>query len=121
LSQGNVLLADSRRYSNIIQARRGPRGQSLTVVVLGFPTVGMAYPESPGLRVIQFPLIGGRLVSGRPRLLYGIAADANPNVFLGSDASGRYLLLASEHNGWIDHGRLRLLPPQGGAAFADAW
>jgi hypothetical protein len=121
LSQGSVLLADSRRYSNVIQARRGPRGQSLTVVVLSFPTVGMAYPEPLGLRVIQFPLAGGRLVSGRPRLLYRGPVDANPNVFLGSDLSGRYLLLAAEHNGWIDHGRLRLLPPQGRAAFADAW
>jgi hypothetical protein len=42
-------------------------------------------------------------------------------VFLGSDASGRHLLLAGAQNGWIDHGRLRLLAPQGDAAFTDAW
>jgi hypothetical protein len=30
-------------------------------------------------------------------------------------------LLAWKQNGWIDHGRLRLLPPQGGVAFGEAW
>jgi hypothetical protein len=49
------------------------------------------------------------------------AVDGHADVFLGSDSSGRYLLLACGKNGWIDHGRLRLLPPQGGAAFTDAW
>jgi len=41
-------------------------------------------------------------------------------VFLSSDASGRYLLLTSRRNGWIDHGRLRPLAPASGA-FGDAW
>jgi hypothetical protein len=53
--------------------------------------------------------------------LYRGAVHGNASVFLGDDASRRHLLLAWERNGWIDHGRLRLLPPQGGAAFADAW
>ena len=57
---------------------------------------------------------------GKPLPLRG-AVDGHADVFLGSDSSGRYLLLAWGKNGWIDHGRLRLLPPQGGAAFADAW
>jgi sigma-70-like protein len=126
LSQGSVLLADSRRYPDIIQARTGPRGKSLTVVVLSARTVGLVNPEPLELRVIQIPLAGGRLADrrlggGRPRLLYRGAVDGNPNVFLGSAASGRYLLLAGARNGWIDHGRLRLLPPQGGGAFADTW
>jgi hypothetical protein len=71
--------------------------------------------------VIQIPQAGGRLGGGRPRLLYRGAVDGNRIVFLGSDASGRYLLLAWAQHGWIDHGRLRLLPPQGGTAFADTW
>jgi hypothetical protein len=47
--------------------------------------------------------------------------DGHAEVFLSSDATGRYLLLDWEQHGWIDHGRLRLLPPQGGTAFAYAW
>jgi hypothetical protein len=42
-------------------------------------------------------------------------------VALGSDASGRYLLLAWGRNGWISHGTLHRLAPQGGYAFLDAW
>jgi len=121
LSQGSVLLADSRSYPHIIQVRSGPRGKSLIVVVLSARTVGMVNPEPLALRVIQIPLAGGRLAGGRPRLLYRGAVDGVPNVFLGSDASGRFLLLAWAQNGWIDHGRLRLLPPQGGVAFGDTW
>jgi hypothetical protein len=116
LSPGRVLLADSRRYPYIIQARPGPGGRSLIVVVLTGHAVGTAYPLPPDLRVISVPLAGGR-----PRLLYRGAVDRHADVFLGSDASGRYLLLAWARNGWLDHGRLRPLPPQGGAAFADAW
>jgi len=117
----SVLLADSRRYPNIIQARPGAGGKRLTVVVLSAPTVGLVNPESLELRVIQIPLAGGRLGGERPRLLYHGAVDGNPDVSLGSDASGRYLILAWARNGWIDHGRLRLLPPQGGAAFTGTW
>jgi hypothetical protein len=47
--------------------------------------------------------------------------DGNAHVSLGSDATGRYLILAWARNGWIDHGRLRPLPPQGGVAFAETW
>jgi hypothetical protein len=111
-----VLLADSRRYPDIIQALPGPGGKSLTVVVLTGRPVGTVSPTRPDLRVIQVPLAGGR-----PRLLYRGAVDGYPDVFLSSDATGRYLLLAWKRHGWIDHGRLRPLPPQGGAAFTDAW
>jgi hypothetical protein len=65
--------------------------------------------------VIQVPLAGGQ-----PRLRYRGAVDGYPDVFLGADASGRYLLLAWARNGWIDHGRLHALAPQG-AAITDAW
>jgi hypothetical protein len=121
LSQGSVLLADSRRYPDIIQARSGPGGKSLTVVVLSARTVGLVNSKPLELRVTQIPLAGGRLGGGRPRLLYRGAVDGNVQVSLGSDAPGRYLILAWARNGWIDHGRLRPLPPQGGVAFAEAW
>jgi hypothetical protein len=42
-------------------------------------------------------------------------------VSLSSDASGQHLLLTWRLNGWIDHGRLRPLAPQGRVALADAW
>ena len=45
----------------------------------------------------------------------------HPVVLLSADASGRHLLLTWRRNGWIDHGRLRPLAPQGNMAFADAW
>jgi hypothetical protein len=121
LTQGSVLLTNSRSYPDIIQVRPGPGGKSLTVVVLSARTVGMVNPEPKELRVIQLPLAGGRLGGGPPRLLYRGAVDANVHVSLGADATGRYLILAWARNGWIDHGRLRPLPPQGGTAFAEAW
>jgi len=116
LSQGGVLLADSRRYPDIIQALLGPGGKSLTMVVLTGRAVGGLNPQPRYMRVVQVPLAGGR-----PRVLFRGAVGGHPDVFLGSDASGRYLLLAWGRNGWIDHGRLRPLPPQGGMAFTDAW
>ena len=116
LTQGRALLGDSARYPDIIDALLAPGGKNITIVVLSGRPVRTVNPEPPDLRVIQVPLAGGR-----PRLLYRGAVDGQPGVFLGSDASGRYLFLASAQNGWIDHGRLRLLPPQGGAAFTDAW
>jgi len=121
LSQGGVLLTDSRRYPDIIQAWPGPGGKSLTVVVLSARAVGLVNSKPLGLRVTQIPLAGGRLGGGRPRLLYSGAVDGNVHVSLGSDATGRYLILAWARNGWIDHGRLRPLPPAGGAAFAESW
>ncbi len=100
LTQGSVLLADSRRYPDIIQALAGPGGTSINLVELTGPDVGTVNPEPRDLRVVQVPL-----ARGRPRLLYHAAVDGHPQVFLGSDASGRYLLLAWARNGWIDHGR----------------
>ena len=44
-----------------------------------------------------------------------------PGTVKSTAASGHHLLLAWAQNGWIDHGRLRPLPPQGGMAFAEAW
>lgn len=52
---------------------------------------------------------------GRARVLYRGVTGPYRAVFLSSDASGRYLLLTWQRNGWIDHGRLRPLPaPDGG-------
>lgn len=98
------------------QARPGPGGKSLTVVLLTGRAVGTLTPRLRDLRVLEVPLTGGP-----PRLLYRGAVDGPADVFLGADASGRYLLLCWKRNGWIDHGWLRPLPPQGGAAFAEAW
>lgn len=116
LTQGHVLLADSRRYPDIVQALAGPGGRSITLVELTGRPVGTINPQPQDLRVVQVPLAGGR-----PRLLYHAAVDRHVDVFLGSDASGRYLLLDWARNGWINHHRLRPLPPQSGLAFVEAW
>jgi hypothetical protein len=115
LTHGRALFGDSARYPDIIQALLSPDGKNITMVVLTGRAVGTVNPVPPGLRVIQVPLAGGQ-----PRLLYRGAVDGYPDVFLGADASGRYLLLAWARNGWIDHGRLHALAPQG-AAITDAW
>jgi len=117
LSASGVLLSESARYPNIIQARLGPGGKALTMVVLGPPYQGEFPPVPQDLRVIQVPLAGG----GQPRLLYRGVTGPHPVVSLSSDASGRHLLLTWRLNGWIDHGRLRILPPEGRAALTGAW
>lgn len=118
LSAGSVLLSQSARYPFIVQALLRPDGTALTVVVLrGPPYLGRAHSVPQDLRVIQVPLGG----AGPARLLYRGVMGPHAAVFLSSDASGRYLLLAWGQNGWIDHGRLRPLPPQGGVAFTDTW
>jgi hypothetical protein len=118
LDQGSVLLTDSYRYPDIIQALAGPGGKSINLVELTGPDAGKVFPQPGDLRVIGVPLD-----HGRPRLLYRAAVDSHPYVFLGSDASGRYLLLAWARNGWIDHGRLRPLPApaRAGLSFGEAW
>lgn len=117
LSDGGVLLSQSARYAFIVQALLSPDGKALTIVVLGPPYLGKVHPAPQDLRVIRMPLGGA---SGA-RLLYHGVMGAAATVFLGSDASGRHLLLSWRLNGWIDHGRLRPLPPQGGTVFAEAW
>jgi hypothetical protein len=116
LTQGNALLSQSARYPNIVQALPGPNARSLIMVILRGPDAG-PIPVPQRLQVIQVPLSG----SEPPRLLYHGPTGGHIDVFLGADASGRHLLLAWQSNGWIDHGVLHPLPPQGGAAFADAW
>ena len=61
------------------------------------------------------------LTGGQPRLLYHGVTGPHAVVSLNSDASGRHLLLTWRLNGWIDHGRLHPLAPQGRVALADAW
>ena len=117
LSASSVLLSESARYPNIVQARLTPDGKALTMVVLGPPYRGENLPVPQDLRVIQVPLAGG----GRPRLLYRSVTGPHPVVLLNSDASGRHLLLTWRLNGWIDHGRLRPLAPQGRFTLTDAW
>jgi hypothetical protein len=117
LSQGSVLLGESARYPNIVQALLSPNGKTITMVALSGPYLGKANPIPQDLQVLQVPLASG----GRPRLLYHGVVGPHATVFLGSDASGRYLLLAWRLNGWIDHGVLHHLAPQGGYAFVDAW
>ena len=68
--------------------------------------------------MIRVPLGSG----GQPQLLYhGVVGRNRGTVFLGSDATGRYLPLAWRLNGWIDHGILRHLAAHGGFSFAVAW
>jgi hypothetical protein len=37
------------------------------------------------------------------------------------DACGQHLIIAAAQNGWLDHGRFRLLAPQQGEAYCNAW
>jgi hypothetical protein len=117
LSAGRVRLGESARYPYIAHALLTPSGKAVTLVVLGGPYLGKVSPIPQDLRVIQVPLGGG----GRPQLLYHGVMGPHAAVFLGSDATGRYLLLAWRLNGWLDHGVLRPLAPQGGYAFVVAW
>ena len=116
LSRGRVLLGDSARYPYIVQALLSPGAKSITMVVLGLPYLGqIRIPQD--LRVIQVPLA----TTEPARLLYHGVMGAHAGVTLRSDASGRYLLLAWRLNGWIGHGALHPLTPQGGYAFVGAW
>ncbi len=117
LSDGGVLLSQSARYAFIVQALLSPDGKALTIVVLGPPYLGKVHPTPQDLRVIRVPLGGA---SGARLLYHGVLGPVGA-VFLGSDASGRHLILSWRLNGWIDHGRLRPLLPQGGTVFAEAW
>ena len=116
LSASRILLHETARYPNIVQARLTPDGKALIMVLLGSPYLGQFPPVPQDLRVIQVPLTGGR-----QRLLYHGVTGPQAVVSLGSDASGRHLLLTWRLTGWIDDGRLRLLAPQGRVALADAW
>jgi hypothetical protein len=116
LSASSLLLHETARYPNIVQARLTPDGKALTMVLLGPPYLGQFPPVPQDLRVIKAPLTGGQ-----PRLLYHGVTGPHAVVSLGSDSSGRHLLLTWRLNGWIDHGRLSPLAPQGRVAFADAW
>lgn len=114
LTRGRVLLRNSARYPDIEQAQLGPGGTAVTIEVVLPVDIGSW--QQP-FQVISVPL--GR--RGQPSLLYqghgGVAV-------LQSDASGRYLLVVSrtrDGNGWIDHGKLRLLPPQAAAALTAGW
>jgi hypothetical protein len=117
LSSGSVLLDRSSGFSNIVQALLTPDGKALDIVALSGSPGGKAHPAPQTMLLARVPLTRG----GRSRLLYHAVVDPYAGVSLSSDASGRYLTLTSRLNGWIDHGRLRPLPPQGGEAFTDAW
>jgi hypothetical protein len=114
LSAGRVLLSESPRYPFIVQALLSPGGRALTIAVLHGPGTAHAVPR--GLQVVRLPVAGGP-----PRLLYSGVLGPRPAVFLGSDASGRHLLLAGRLNGWIGHGRLHPLPPRNGSTVTEAW
>jgi hypothetical protein len=116
LSAGGVLLRESARYPNIAQALLSPGGRALTIVVLHGSYTGKAGSKPYRFQVVQVPLTGGG-----SRLLYRGRVGNHVLVFLGSDATGRYLILAWRLNGWLDHGVLRALAPQSGTAFAEAW
>jgi len=117
LSPGSVLLGRSSGLSNIVQALLTPDGKALDIVALTGPYRGKTHPVPQILLLARVPLSR----DGRARLLYHGVVGPRGQVFLSSDASGRYLILTWRLNGWIDHGRLRPLPPQGGPAFTDAW
>ena len=105
--------------SNVVQALLTPDGTAVDVVALSGQYRGKAHPVPQDLLLARLPLTPG----GHARLLYhsdhGVVRSGGV-VFLSSDASGRYLLLTSRRNGWIDHGRLRPLAQPSGA-FTDAW
>src|SRR5437764_13580860 len=105
---------------------RAPDGSKVALVV--FPPLTPSQGAKPGRDRCVRPgngradAVAGRpaqLAGGHPMLRYRGAMEGDTNVSLGSDASARYLLLAGRRNGWIDHGRPRLPPPQGGAASTD--
>jgi hypothetical protein len=114
LSQGSALLSQSPRYPDTVQALLGPGARSVIVAELRGPQGGKHGSVPRYLQVIQVPLGGGA-----PRVLYRAPMGGNAEVFLGSDASGRYLLLAWTSNGWLDNGVLRPLEPRYGTTIAE--
>jgi hypothetical protein len=117
LSRGDVLLGDSARYPNIVQAVLRPDGASVAAVVLRPPYekhVVLRMPEH--LQVIQLPLAP----SGRPQLLYQGRLGGYVAAPLWSDPTGRYLILGARASGWLDHGALHRLAP-GATGYAAAW
>lgn len=117
LTQGSSLLTESPDYPFIVQALLTPGGASITAAVLpGSFAWASGQQSRQELRVIQIPLTGGR-----PVVLYHGRLGDRVGVYLASDPTGRYWLLAGHWNGWIDNGALRLLEPQGGYAMSDAW
>jgi hypothetical protein len=121
LSDGRVLLSESARYPSIVQALLSPATPpsaspdpaappiAVTLVVLGGPYPDRRYPIPQDLRVVYVPLGGGG-----PQLLYHGVLGKQVAVFLGSGATGRYLLLTWPLHTWIDHGVLRPVSLQGG-------
>jgi len=119
LSSGRVLLHGLVELSGVVQALLTPNGKAVDIVALSGQYRGRAHPVPQSLLLARVPLVH----PGHARLLYNSnhgVAGSDGVVFLSSDASGRYLLLTSRRNGWIDHGRLRPLAPASGA-FGDAW
>ena len=114
LAQGRLLLGESARYPDIVQAQLAPGGAAIAVVVLRSPAVNHVLQD---LRVIRVPL-GGR---GQPRLLYHGRLGDWPQVSLSPDPSGRHWLLGTSSAGWIGGGQFHLLLEQGGAGRGDIW
>jgi hypothetical protein len=104
LAQGKVLLTDSSRYPNIVQAVLTPGGSSLTMLVGHGPSHGL---ELQDMQIVRVPLRTG----GPSRVLYrGQFYEQDP-LELSPDSSGRYWLLVSGVTAWFDHGALHKLHP----------
>jgi hypothetical protein len=116
LEAGRILLRESAlrpRGTSAFDAFITPGGTALTALLSNCPPRGLCTQT-----VAQIPLSGGS-----DRVLYrvraGTAFKGVLSRFFSTDPTARYLILDSQAgnsrvNGWISHGRLRLLTPSNG-------
>ena len=103
LTHGKVLVSDSARYPNILQAMLTPGGASLTMLV----GRGPAHDYQQDMQLVQVPLSHPT----QPRVLYQGTFYEQDALELSSDSSGYYWLVVSGGDGWVGPHGWRALEP----------
>jgi hypothetical protein len=123
LENGQVLFRQSAfDGASVFDAFIRPGGNQANVLLNRCPRRGTCHQL-----VAQIPLNGTQGYRVLYRTSGGTAFAGVYESFLSQDPTGRYLILAGQVgqarlNGWIDHGRLRLLTPaNAGAVDYEAW
>jgi hypothetical protein len=137
LDSGHLLLRQSARYPDIVQAVISLDGSTITALVLTGPYVG-SHDVSGGLpdnlSLEQVSVATGRLVGVLYRRHMGPTSGevgAPDPLALVRDGAGRHWILEggisggsgydNGFNGWIDHGRLIPLQPADGYEASETW
>lgn len=125
LEAGRVLLRPSTlrpRGTTLFDAFVTPDGSALTALTNNCPRRGLCTQT-----VARIPVTGAGAVQVLYRVRAGTAFKGVLGGFFSTDPTARYLILDSQVgngrvNGWISHGRLRLLKPASGNDVGyEAW